>query len=102
VQELDVTAKGEEQGQAVADFNQILGSIWDMSGLGAKVVHDLKDAFTRAGLQNVCVHRLALPVGRKLENEGHCAASLEPHGLLIPNIVQGAKGNVKPVYYKFC
>lgn len=93
VQELDVTVRGDAEGQAVTDFNQILGSIWELTGLGANIVYDLKDAFFRAGMKNVHVQRLELPLGRKLKNGRDCESSLEPHRLLIPNIIQGAKGN---------
>ncbi|KAF2103336.1 hypothetical protein NA57DRAFT_72312 [Rhizodiscina lignyota] len=89
VQELDVLHP--TPGTAHGDLLRILAAIWNKTGPGAAIVNDLGDAFVRAGLTNVEVRRVQLPVGKKMGNERDARDSLEPFKLAVPNISNGAK-----------
>ncbi|KAJ2982102.1 hypothetical protein NQ176_g1615 [Zarea fungicola] len=91
VQELDATLNETTQGPAFRDLLRILGAIWNKVGPGVDCVNHIADAFTKAGLQNVHVQKLELPVGRKLDKEQDRLNSMEPFKLTIPNITRGAK-----------
>jgi len=90
VQELDATLEKATKG-AFSDLLRILAAIWNKTGIGADCVNQLHDAFIRAGLGNVSVQQLLLPIGKKIGNERDSKNSLDLFKLSIPNICQGAR-----------
>jgi hypothetical protein len=85
---VDSTTQG-----AFADLLRILAAIWNKTGIGADCVSELQEAFVRAGLENVSIQHLRLPIGKKFSTEDEPNnVSLQPFKLTIPNVCRGAKG----------
>ena len=54
----------------------------------------MKDAYQKAGLENVSIQRVYYPAGRLLENEEDIENSLLPWKLSIPNLAHICKSTL--------
>ncbi|TDZ14794.1 hypothetical protein Cob_v012405 [Colletotrichum orbiculare MAFF 240422] len=66
-------------------------SMFEGSMMGGYFSPKLDESFTKAGLKNVTVHRLEVPVGKRIADESLRQLSIEPFKLTIPAVTGAAK-----------
>ncbi|KAM0425918.1 hypothetical protein ACHAPT_008856 [Fusarium lateritium] len=91
VQEMDLSYNRPDVGQAGNDVNRVFSGIFDKIGLGARFPSKLGKAFEEAGLINVTVQTVDLPMGKRLGDDKAAQVSWEPFTLTIPSVVETAK-----------
>ncbi|KAM5349386.1 hypothetical protein ACJ41O_005891 [Fusarium nematophilum] len=91
VQEMDLDSNRPGVGPAYKDVNSVIAGIFDGVGIGAMFPYKLEDAFKEAGLQNVTVQTVEMPMGKLLGDDEAAKESWEPFLITIPSIVATAK-----------
>lgn len=91
MQEMDLDYNRSEVGQATNDANQVFSGIFDKIGLGARFPSKLDKAFEAAGLVNVSIQNVDLPMGKRLGDDKAAQDSWEPFAITIPSVVETAK-----------
>ena len=89
---MDLSGSQAGQPPVMKDIKQIFTSIMNLMGLGFDFVKRLPEEFEKAGLSNVTVKHVELPVGKRFSNEADAKSSLEPFKLTLPAISAAAKG----------
>ncbi|KAG9495144.1 hypothetical protein J7337_013379 [Fusarium musae] len=76
--------------------------MFDGMGMGSNCIRKLPGAFEAAGLENVTVHSVDLPMGKLLGDDEAAELSWQPFVITIPSFLEGAKalGVKLPVMYE--
>ncbi|KAJ4252360.1 hypothetical protein NW762_010958 [Fusarium torreyae] len=93
VQEMDLNPSRPVAGPAWRDVNSCIAGIIDGVGVGADYSTLLDKAFKDAGLENISVQTVDLPMGRLLEDEDAARQSWEHWALVLQSIIQTAKSS---------
>lgn len=88
---MDLDYNRPEVGQATNDANRVFSGIFDKIGLGARFPSKLDKAFEAAGLVNVSIQNVDLPMGKRLGDDKAAQDSWEPFAITIPSVVETAK-----------
>jgi hypothetical protein len=80
-----------DQATSLNDLQAILGAIFDKTGMGAKYASGLGESLKNAGLQNVAMEKIELPVGKRLENEADIHNSVAPFRITIPTLREASQ-----------
>ncbi|KAF4471370.1 methyltransferase [Fusarium albosuccineum] len=91
VQEMDLDPEQRGVGPAYHDVIRVFSGIFDKVGIGARFPTKLGDAFKAAGLENVKVQTIDLPMGKALGEDEDTRYSWEPFILTVPSVMQTAK-----------
>ncbi|KAF9771372.1 hypothetical protein IL306_010999 [Fusarium sp. DS 682] len=79
-------------GPAWRDVSNLIAALFDGMGMGSDCIRKLPGAFEAAGLENVTVHTVDLPMGKLLGDDEAAELSWQPFVLTIPSLIEGAKG----------
>ncbi|KAF4964762.1 hypothetical protein FSARC_7361 [Fusarium sarcochroum] len=91
VQEMEFNLNHSDvAGPASKDVFSVFTGMFDAIGMG-DLVHKLPQAFEAAGLKNVTVKLVNLPMGKLLGNDEDAKLSWKPFTITIPSFIQGAK-----------
>lgn len=96
--ELEVP-ENPQQCAAFNDMMSLMALIFNKTGVGANYASLLSGSFERAGLKNITVQKVQLPVGRKMGNDAAARDSLIPFKITAPTIVKAIHGTF-PCYVK--
>ncbi|KAF4455778.1 hypothetical protein F53441_1977 [Fusarium austroafricanum] len=78
-------------GPAWRDVNNLIAAMFDGMGMGSDCPRKLPEAFKIAGLENVTVQAVDLPMGKLLGDDEAAEMSWQPFALTIPSLIEGAK-----------
>ncbi|KAM0545320.1 hypothetical protein ACHAPJ_011392 [Fusarium lateritium] len=93
VQEMDLDPNRPVAGPAWRDVNSCIAGIIDGVGVGANYSTLLDKAFEDAGLENISVQKVDLPMGKLLDDEDAARQSWEHWVLVLPSVIQTAKSS---------
>jgi hypothetical protein len=88
---MDLDYNRPEVGQATNDANRVFSGIFDKIGLGARFPSKLDKVFEAAGLVNVSIRNVDLPMGKRLGDDKAAQDSWEPFAITVPSVVETAK-----------
>ncbi|KAG7406648.1 Methyltransferase psoC [Fusarium oxysporum f. sp. rapae] len=71
------------------DVSNLIAAMFD--GMGSDCIRKLPGAFEAAGLENVTVHSVDLPMGKLLGDDEAAELSWQPFVITIPSLIEGAK-----------
>ncbi|CAI6081756.1 unnamed protein product [Clonostachys chloroleuca] len=91
IQEMNVDPNRPDAGPAWQDVNSILSGMFAKIGMGSQFTLLIADSMKKAGLANVSVETIDLPMGKLIEGEQQRKDSIEPFKITIPVISQAAK-----------
>ncbi|KAJ4244744.1 hypothetical protein NW762_014320 [Fusarium torreyae] len=95
VQEMEFSLEHSHvPGPATKDVFSVFTGMFDAIGMG-DLVHKLPDAFEAAGLKNVTVKLVDLPMGKLLGDDEDAKMSWKPFTITVPSFIQGAKGELR-------
>ncbi|CAH0056377.1 unnamed protein product, partial [Clonostachys solani] len=92
IQEMNVDPNRPGAGPAWQDVNSILSGMFAKIGMGSQFTLLIGDSMKKAGLTNVSVETVDLPMGKSIEGEQQQKDSIEPFKITIPVVSQAAKG----------
>ncbi|RBR17261.1 hypothetical protein FVER53590_10787 [Fusarium verticillioides] len=78
-------------GPAWRDVSNLIAAMFDGMGMGSNCIRKLPGAFEAAGLENVTVHSVDLPMGKLLGDDEAAELSWQPFVITIPSFLEGAK-----------
>ncbi|KAF5691817.1 beta-glucosidase [Fusarium denticulatum] len=78
-------------GPAWRDVSNLIAAMFDGMGMGSDCIRKLPGAFEVAGLENVTVHSVDLPMGKLLGDDEAAELSWQPFVITIPSLLEGAK-----------
>ncbi|KAF5567415.1 hypothetical protein FPHYL_3318 [Fusarium phyllophilum] len=78
-------------GPAWRDVSNLIAAMFDGMGMGSDCIRKLPGAFETAGLVNVTVHSVDLPMGKLLGDDEAAELSWQPFVITIPSLIEGAK-----------
>ncbi|QGI70868.1 hypothetical protein CEK27_003197 [Fusarium fujikuroi] len=78
-------------GPAWRDVSNLIAAMFDGMGMGSDCIRKLPGAFEAAGLENVTVHSVDLPMGKLLGDDEAAELSWQPFVITIPSLIEGAK-----------
>ncbi|KAF4342161.1 beta-glucosidase [Fusarium beomiforme] len=78
-------------GPAWRDVSNLIAAMFDGMGMGSDCIRKLPGAFEVAGLENVAVHTVDLPMGKLLGDDEAAEMSWQPFVITIPSLIEGAK-----------
>lgn len=73
-------------------MSNLIAAMFDGMGMGSDCIRKLPGAFKAAGLDNVTVHSVDLPMGKLLGDDEAAELSWQPFVITIPSLIEGAKG----------
>lgn len=89
---MNVDPNRPDAGPAWQDVNSILSGMFAKIGMGSQFTLLIADSMKKAGLANVSVETIDLPMGKLIAGEQQRKDSIEPFKITIPVISQAAKG----------
>ncbi|KAF5714421.1 hypothetical protein FGLOB1_3561 [Fusarium globosum] len=78
-------------GPAWRDVSNLIAAMFDGMGMGSDCIRKMPGAFEAAGLENVAVHSVDLPMGKLLGDNEAAELSWQPFVITIPSLLEGAK-----------
>ncbi|OLN88140.1 hypothetical protein CCHL11_00157 [Colletotrichum chlorophyti] len=91
---MDLFTGRSKEPSATNDFLTIAGAFFEKGVMGADLASKLDEAFTKAGLENVCLQRVEFPAGRRLGNEKAAKLSIDSLKVTVPTLAGAAKGKL--------
>lgn len=89
---MDLSVGYTEEPSAFNDLLRLFVAVFEGSGMGGHFSARLDESFRKAGLENVTLKKLELPLGKKMADESLRQMSIEPFKVTIPVLVGAAKG----------